>query len=178
MKLNFLKVLTALPFIFFLVAFKPLSFVELQKHTSEFEEKSKKKQLSSADFNALSKKLENWQDKKLRIRGFVYKNQQDQLVLSSEPGLKSCCQGSRKKMLSQIYMNGEASKVKSIEPGKSYLVEGLLKLEPGFEEQGRIFVLNEAKIIPEKERGPMVTTLFSGIVICLIGAFLFFKFKS
>ncbi len=58
------------------------------------------------DFHYLndSSKVQRWNGKRVKIRGFLYSNQKNEWILSSEPNLKSCCVGSKEKAKQQIFL--------------------------------------------------------------------------
>jgi hypothetical protein len=51
--------------------------------------------------------LSEYDNKKITIKGFLYKNSNENWILASEPNLKSCCVGSHLKLNSQIIVYGD-----------------------------------------------------------------------
>lgn len=74
------------------------------------------------------------------MRGFLYRTQSGDLVLASEPNLKSCCVGAKHKSKQQIFVEGD---VGNPEAGEVYLLHGIFNVDPG---KG-IYFLREAYII-------------------------------
>lgn len=72
---------------------------------------------------------------KIKIRGFLYKSEDGEFVLASQPNLKSCCVGTKSKVAQQIIVKGDSTLKLS-----SYVVllEGVLKVDPQYNQEGEL----------------------------------------
>ncbi len=69
------------------------------------------------------------------VRGFLYQTPEGFWVLSQEPDLKSCCKGSKGKVMEQIYLEGGLP----IEGSESVvLVSGIFNINPKHNEKGEL----------------------------------------
>lgn len=64
---------------------------------------------AAVSFAELQQQEKKFHMQTIEIRGFLYVNSDGQMILSSEPDLKSCCQGSLKKRDSQIFIEGNVT---------------------------------------------------------------------
>lgn len=93
-----------------------------------------------------------------RIRGFLYKTGNGEIVLASEPNLKSCCVGSASRRKQQVLVKGALA----IEEGYAVLLEGKLAWDSVKEQ----FVLSHASIVEENK---MSFSLFAAIAALVVG---------
>ena len=85
--------------------------------------------------------LSEYNNKKITIKGFLYKNNNENWILASEPNLKSCCVGSHLKLNSQIIVYGDLP----INPtSRAVSIEG--KLQIASTNSKYFYTLKEASI--------------------------------
>lgn len=107
---------------------------------------------------------------RVELRGFLYRNQEGELVLSHRPDLKSCCIGSKALINQQIFIHGPI-----IPSSQAITLKGIFQIEPKYDEKGqmiRIYSLKEAEIVPTKHSYWM---FFLIIAICLFCFCVYFR---
>jgi hypothetical protein len=109
----------------------------------------------------------------IRIKGFLYTNQQAFQILAAEPDLKTCCVGSASNRNRQILLKDA---VFPAETSTSVVeVEGLLRIDPASHPR---FRLENARLI--EHEAPSLLFLGSACIVlisCAIGAYLTIKKK-
>lgn len=115
-------------------------------------------------FNSL--RSEELANTRVQIRGFLYATDEGQLVLASEPNLKSCCVASEAKKADQLFISGDI--LPPNQAGLVVLAEGELVQD----EQQRRW-LKEAKLV--ETRSDWKSLLLCVILICLGGAIYYKK---
>lgn len=72
----------------------------------------------------------------VNVRGFLYHNSSGELILASQPNLKSCCIGSQGLVYQQILVRGK------LDPEAQVVtLQGIFKIDPQHNEQGQIIRL-------------------------------------
>ncbi len=103
----------------------------------------------------------------VRMRGFWYPQTAEKGILAAYPDLKSCCLSSPAKRGQQILVKGE---VGSLPPQKVVTVEGIFKIAPLYDEEGKLiqfYVLEEAKEV-FSFHFPFVSLMLGGPVFVLL----------
>ena len=119
--------------------------------------------LNAADECALSA-LHEWKDGfPVRVRGFLYRAENSQVILAGEPNLKTCCVASPSKRNEQLVIESYEE-----EPPKHTVVV----LEGSLHRDGEVFRLKNARRI--ENSGSWLWISASGIILGLI-AFLIAK---
>ncbi len=114
---------------------------------------------------------------KIKTRGFLYQNQNGQLVLASQPNLKSCCVGIPSNVQRQLFIQGE---IKGTLPTKVIEVEGILKVEPQYNAENQLvqlYVLEEAQIGQPADLSLLVWGLGLGFLLFVLYHFCFRRNK-
>jgi hypothetical protein len=94
---------------------------------------------------------DNFHEKEIAIRGFLYYIDEKMAILSPEPNLKSCCLGSSNKVLEQIRVEPFELISKDQAENRVVLLQGTLFVEPLRDLSGQltqIFRLGNAVEIP------------------------------
>ncbi|MCE5318539.1 MAG: hypothetical protein LLG04_14405 [Parachlamydia sp.] len=105
------------------------------------------------------------------VRGFLYRTQAGDLVLTGEPNLKSCCVGGAHKVEKQIYVEGDIESPKS---GQVYLLQGVFTVAPKKDSAGhltRLYLLRDARVIPSQEnvsKWAAAVSIIILIAVCLV----------
>src|ERR1700757_217059 len=94
--------------------------------------------LSSYEPETVQVALADFLDKEVQVRGFIYKNDQGQYVLSSRPGLASCCQQKQENIPHQIFLDGNNFEGTG---GRTVSVQGVFTLEPVRNHEGKLIQL-------------------------------------
>lgn len=100
--------------------------------------------------------------KEISLRGFLYRSDDGNWILSQEPNLRSCCVGSAKKINSQVVLEGDINEVYL---QKAVTIKGIWSKEPRFQ-------LNYARIEETNQ-----WSLLWIIPIILIGGYLVRKMQ-
>lgn len=132
----------------FIQAVEPLNFKELTE-------------LNSYELQNVEIALENYLDKEVQIRGFIYENDAGQFVLSSKPDLESCCQKKEENIPHQIFLDGDGFKSTG---GKTVSVQGFFTLQPVKDKEGNLIELYRLK-------EPKITHISNTTSWILLGVF-------
>ena len=92
--------------------------------------------------------IQNYENRKVSLKGFLYRTKNNRWLLSSEPHLKSCCVGSKNKYFDQIYLSNFPPPQVTPLQGKVYKLIGILKKHK--ENNLPFFTLEEIEIINKK----------------------------
>ncbi len=85
--------------------------------------------------------LHDYNNQKISIKGFLYKNNNENWILAAEPNLKSCCVGSQLKQNSQIIIYGDLPTIPS---SRATLIQG--KLHIAFNDSKYFYTIKEASV--------------------------------
>lgn len=103
-----------------------------------------------------------WDKKEVRMRGFLYRDAQGNVVLAREPNLKSCCVAAPHKLSEQVFVQGAL-------PEK--LPKNAVTLIGRFEKEEEKFILTGASVLPQSNS--LVLASLVGAFFLLIGWFIF-----
>lgn len=104
-----------------------------------------------AAFPELHQHFENFHQKQIRIRGFLYRAEDGRLILAEHPNLKSCCVASQKNLKSQLIVTGNVSPPTY---GQAVFLEGKLVAK------GDAFILeNATEITKDRSLMPLIFSL-------------------
>ena len=113
--------------------------------------------------SVLNQKIGKFQGQDVRVRGFLYTNDQGDVVLSSVPNLKTCCVGKSKHVTKQIYLSG----LPDAKPSSSaVLVQGRFAFYPRKDGHGkihRLFEIAGGKVIEEESPWLIATVILSAV---------------
>jgi len=109
---------------------------------------------------------ENYNGRQVAIKGFLYKQSEDHWILASEPGLKSCCVGSKNKINTQIVISGNLPK-QSL--SSAVIVEGDLSINPNRVDVGR-YEMSRVRIIENNEFPTVALLVGLAVVLAVIVA--------
>jgi hypothetical protein len=126
-------------------------------------------ELSFNDLKAST--INQWQDKEVQIRGFLYQRQDGIMLLAAQPNLRSCCLGSASKIEQQLIIKGHVKEVPYAQ-----LMQGIFKIEPQFGAKGeltQLYVLENTRLIV-----PVSSQKIAIGIVSIIGCILYFFFKS
>lgn len=115
--------------------------------------------LSSFDLENIQTTLADYLNKEIHIRGFIYKNDQGQFVLSSKPDLASCCQKKQENIPHQIFLDGDEFQSTG---GRTVSIQGFLTLNPVRDPEGKLIELYRLK-------DPRITTINNSTTWALLG---------
>ncbi|MFI5344137.1 MAG: hypothetical protein ACHQUC_07950 [Chlamydiales bacterium] len=74
-----------------------------------------------------------YNERLVNVRGFLYRHSSGELILASQPNLKSCCVGSQQLVYQQILVHG------SLDPeAQAVTLQGIFKIDPQYNDQGQI----------------------------------------
>lgn len=113
------------------------------------------------------------QDQKIEIRGFWYPLSHEEGILSSQPGLKSCCLKAPAKIEEQILVKGT---IAFLSAQRAITLEGIFKIEPRYNAEGeliQLFVLEQAREISHPSSLP-IGIMILGILVLLFCVWRFF----
>lgn len=104
----------------------------------------------------------------VNVRGFLYHHSSGELILASQPNLKSCCVGSQQLVSQQILVHG------NMHPeAQAVTLQGTFKIDPQYNEQGQIVSLyrleNAVKLTSDH------SLLFPILALLAIGFILFMR---
>lgn len=74
-----------------------------------------------------SKNPQDYHDKEVVIRGFIFQTSEGRMILAGEPNVKSCCLGAPEKIRQQIVLDGDISEFKS---NSIVMIEGRFVVTP------------------------------------------------
>jgi hypothetical protein len=133
--------------------------------------------ITSFALAALVEPLSNpkqYDQQKIQLRGFLYRSDSNQMVLSSQPGLRTCCVASLYNIDEQIFVKSQ----QTLEPEKQVvLLEGVFKIDPLQDKDGRYtqyYVLDDAVKIGNRSFPWLLVT---GVIVLLLFAALLLKKK-
>lgn len=113
----------------------------------------------------LKNNLKQYDQHLIEMRGFLYKNKENEWILSSEPELKSCCVGRTDKLLKQIFIeNLEEAEKTSFQVVQ---LQGYFKVDPRWDKQGNLIELyriEKAKFVKSKEVDKIQWILFGMLI--------------
>ena len=104
------------------------------------------------------------------IRGFLYRSQDGKWILAQEPALKSCCIGSKKNVMEQVYINGFEPEITSKNVSE---VQGKLIVDPQYDQDGiliQYYTLENGKILESDSISPL---LMGGFLMAAVFVILF-----
>jgi hypothetical protein len=107
--------------------------------------------------------LSSYNNQEVQVRGFLYKTNDERLIIASTPDLKSCCIGSESKLSQQIFVKGSWDNIpnnQAVTLQGHFLVEPLKDLNGGFKQ---LYTLNRGKIVSEGTSLPMASFALAGI---------------
>lgn len=110
---------------------------------------------------------ERYDQQEVAIRGFFYTKDDGKPLLASQPNLKSCCIGTKKKIHSQIALLGENP---SFTSSRAVTIQGLFVVDPtynGEDDLIGLYFLKKYQILPE-ENGTFVILLIGILVIVVL----------
>lgn len=131
-------------------------------------------EISFLDLNSSKISLEN-SGQEVIIRGFLYKDSEGNLLLANEPGLKSCCIGSKANLPKQIVVLG---KLPTILPKTAVSLKGELFFNSSFGLESNVktkFFLKNASILPENKM--VFGKFFLGALFLVIFLTAFYLFQ-
>lgn len=125
----------------------------------------------SLSFQQLVDEKEQIADQEVLIRGFLYKTDNGQWVLASEPNLRTCCVGSSNHVKKQIFL--ENSYVGAHPNAELVSIQGILRKDPMKDVQGNLiqyYSLQNVTIIENKGQGHLsyLSLLFPLVVLVII----------
>lgn len=118
----------------------------------------------SSAINQLQRQMAIYNHHEVQIRGFLYRDLDNRLVLASEPNLKSCCVGSMQKIAQQVIVEGEFPEPPS--SSKAATLQGTFIVDPQWNANGKlvqIYRLERAIILPDGL--PVTSITLAGIGI-------------
>jgi hypothetical protein len=95
------------------------------------------------------KELADLNGKEVRMRGFLYTDSRQRLVLDTSPNLKSCCVGSEKNIERQVVVKDLLGRTDS---GSPVLIQGTFLIQPEFGDSGKMIqyaVLSRSQLVVE-----------------------------
>lgn len=119
----------------------------------------------------LQRELSAYDQKRVQIRGFLYRSDEGNWILSAEPNLMTCCVNKQDKIGRIIFVIGSSLEAS---PSQAVTVEGLLSINPAWDQNGnlkQIYVLNNATVLPTQiSRSTLALSLiaFLGFIISCI----------
>jgi hypothetical protein len=125
------------------------------------------------DFVSENSKEENFHQKEVYLRGFLFKSEKGQWILSSEPNLKTCCIGSSKKVLSQVLLEGH---FQDSFVNEAVTLQGLLLIDPQRDRDGNLvqmYILKNAEITEKNPKTIPWTSLGFIAIGLLVGGLVF-----
>lgn len=128
----------------FLVYF-PLTELSLEKDPVKFKEKAEK-----------------FDNTTIQVKGFLYRDEHETWVLSSEPNLKSCCVGKGEKGNKQILLGADFSGIKTQFP---LTLEGTFRLN---DRQFHPMTMDNAYIVEEDGSSVYDALLIMIIIVSLV----------
>lgn len=114
-----------------------------------------------------------FQGRDIKVRGFLYHSLDKRWILASEPGLKTCCVGSSRKVWQQILVDGEFDNVAL---GTVVEMKGNLQVDPKWDEKKdlkQVYRLEGAHIVSEPDKNLLF--IMSMIAAGFITLFFFTK---
>lgn len=146
----------------------------VEELTFQLLEKLPALEASSAVEVQIPKEIMHFHNSEVHIRGFLFRSTEGELLLASEPNLKSCCVGSQEKITRQLVIAGNLELPKGF--SKAVSLEGRFRVDP-IKDKGRwqrIYILENAHYITEN-RGEQPGLLYAlGAGLLAIGPLLFF----
>lgn len=88
------------------------------------------------DITTVPEKISFFNQKQVKIRGFLYQTQNKTWILASEPQLKTCCIGSSSKVFSQIFLPEDF-----IFPNASLetqIINGIFEIQPIWDKENKL----------------------------------------
>lgn len=122
--------------------------------------------LTSQNPNEVKEILADYVDQEVVIRGFIFKNDDGKYVLSSRPGLASCCQRVEENIPHQIFLEGNDFLASG---GKTVSVQGFLTIDPVWNHEGRVIELYRMKDPKISDFSNEMTWIILLIIICGAG---------
>lgn len=117
----------------------------------------------------LKRSLASFHQKTVLMRGFAYKTPEGQVILSSEPNLKSCCVASHDKIAQQVFLQGDFSLP---EFHRAVAVRGTFIVEPKWDSSGtltQLYRLENASLASDATPWPLNSILLAVIGIVSTG---------
>jgi hypothetical protein len=137
----------------------PIDFQQLSKHQSVEEARAL------------------YHQKNVSIRGFLYKAKEGQLILASEPNLKTCCIGSPHKIWQQITLIDE---LESIPEKQAVTIEGTIVVNPSWDSNHKlksVFEMENAHLI---SKSSSLVIPFKRLImgLCALAIAIYFGMRS
>lgn len=115
---------------------------------------------------SLEDAIQLWHEKEVAIRGFLYQ-QNHRWILAAEPHLKSCCIGTPRTSMNQIYLESLGDLIGASQ--HPVTIKGRLMIEPSWEgdQLTQLFVMKNAQLEQPSSRSFVYFVLGLGLLISL-----------